>query len=238
METFDELDRVLGTVTFDDERLIARAVEAGRRRQRRRRVGACVGVVALGALATTPMFLSPSDSRTGGPVDHPTHSGLSRPAQIDARLAAALPGPSRQGFMAPGREGNDIQVERTLDPDGLGRGDVSLSVQTGREMKPLAIANTDAKCLQLGASPPGDGCQRVPGGWVFTSFVPRPSSTKDVEWTANLVLENGSSVALVASNHVHLGVPPSRTTPVLDADQMVNLVTDPIWFDPASKPTS
>jgi hypothetical protein len=159
---------------------------------------------------------------------------LPSPAQTDARLAALLPGPSKQGLQAPQREGNDVQVERTLDPDGLGRGEVNLSVQIDRALPPREIASIERQCDKLQA-PGGDGCQRVPGGWVFTSFVPsRPTGTKDVDWSAHFVSKNGSSVSVGASNHVHLGVPPSRTAPVLDADQLVRLVTDPIWFEPTS----
>jgi hypothetical protein len=235
-ETFDELDRALGTVLFDGETLVARAVVQGRRQQRRRRIAAGAGVAALGALAVVPGALVVRGDHGIGPSGRATDGARVGPEQMDARFAAALPGPSRQGFMPPGREGNTVQLERTLDPDGLGRGEVNLSVvQTARALRPGDISSVNDKCDKLHSDPGGDGCQRVPGGWVFSSFVPaRPSGTKDVEWTAQLVSKNGSSVSLVASNWTHLGVPPSRTAPVLSPDQLVRLVTDPIWLEPAS----
>jgi hypothetical protein len=234
METVEELGRALGTVSIDSEALIARAVTRGRRLQRRRRIGAGAGVAALVVVAASPALVRlGGDDGHAGAFDH-TSGGptLPTPQQTDARLAARLPVPGDP--VSATSDHGVVSVVRTLDPDGSGRGSVSLALQISTPMGPGEVADTARKCTELALGPGGDSCKKVLGGWVFSEILPvRPGQTRALNWVATMVGNDGTSVAVRATNYVRHGAP-TRPAPVLDADQLGHLAVDPVWFEPGS----
>lgn len=240
METFEDLGAAIGTVEFDRESLIERAVVAGRRRQRRLRVGAGVGVLAVGSVAiATALQLGGSPGAGHGEVagDPTTASpghGLPSPDVVDARLAARLPVPG--DLVSTSTEGGGLQVTRALDPDGGGRGTVVLNVASGHQLSPGEIADTASKCLELARLTGPESCKRVSDGWVFTLFERQAAEngpSRSLDWTATMVRRDGTTVAVDATNYVTRATP-TRPTPVLDADQLGHLAIDPVWFEPAT----
>jgi hypothetical protein len=242
METFEDLGAVIGTVDVDTEALIGRAVVAGRRRQRRRWVGAGVGVLAVGSLAVATAMQLGGSSETAGVATEPTTAstdspgnGLPSPDVIDARLVAQLPVPGDL-VSATVDHGGGVHVERRLDPDGSGEGTLDLELGSGRALGPGEISDTASKCLKIARLTGPESCKKVDGGWVFSLIEQQPAENgppRPLDWSATMVRIDGTTVAVHATNYGdrHL---PTRPTPVLDADQLGHLAVDPVWFEPAS----
>jgi hypothetical protein len=239
METYEDLGAVIGTVEFDAEALIRQAVVAGRRHQRRRRAGAGVGVLVVGALAVgTSLHFAGSPEADGTAVAAPVTTADGRvvlpSAELtDARLVARLPVP---GDLVSTTDHPDVDIERTIDPDGAGAGSVSLALSSGAPLTQGQISTTAAKCRAVGQLTGPESCHAVAEGWLFTlASQPDPGSASDqsLDWSATLVAEDGTNVFLRATNFVTKGSP-TRQAPVLDLDQIEQLATDPVWFQPAS----
>jgi hypothetical protein len=243
METFEELERALGDVTFDGDALVTRAVTQGRRLQRRRRVGAAAGVVALGAVTAFAQLpgggsgarstgVADDPSITPSPTATPTDTGgLPTPEQTDARLVARLPVPGTLlEAEAPGTDA--VAVRRSIDPDGAGQGEVDVFLSSEGPMKPEQVAGADQKCSLLASTPKGDGCQKLPDGWLFVYNADKDPSQGPLRrfmWGATAVFEDGRSVAVRATNYVGQDAA-DRQVPVLGVDRLEALATDAVWF--------
>jgi hypothetical protein len=242
METFDELERSLRTVTVDTETLVRSAVRGGRRLQHRRRAGVTAGVVALGAAvavaqAATPGSATHTTSIATDPSTAPTQtagdSGLPTPEQTDARLVALLPTPGTL-VEADSNKKDSVTVVRDIDPDGSGQGEVGVFLSLDDPMGPSQVAGADQKCSLVASTSTGDGCVKLSDGWMFTyNFDKDPTQgpPRRFMWGATTVYEDGTSVAVQATNYVDDGQP-DRQAPVLDADQVKALASDPVWFKP------
>lgn len=240
MENYEDLVAAIGTVSFDSEALISRAVAQGRRDQRRRRVAVGAGVVALGTLAVVPSAYQwvPAVRDAGGPADSAdgtsSQGGLPIPEQADARLVDRLPVPGDL-VMATDEHG-DVQVARTLDPDGAGAGSVSLELGADDPLGPGEISGTEEKCAAVAAQSGGESCQLLADGWMFIStFHDDSAQAADnaLDWSATLINKDGTRVAVHATNYL-AKTSPTRSTPVLDLNQIETLAGDPVWFQPAS----
>jgi hypothetical protein len=260
METFEDLGAAIGTVSFDSEALIERAVVAGRRHQRRRRIGAGVGLLAVGAVVvgaslhsagsptadgtsvagqTTASALKTPDQSTASALKTPTSSGdtgsnLPTADLTDARLASRLPVPGDLVSATDGAAG--VDVERTIDPDGSGVGSVSLALEADTPLSQAAISGADQKCGLAAQGTDPESCQPIADGWMFT-YAARPdvenASAKALDWSATVLRKDGTSVSVHATNYVDPH-DPTRQVPVLTQAQVEQLATDPVWFQPAS----
>jgi hypothetical protein len=250
METYEDLGAVLGTVDVDSEALIGRAVSAGRRRQRRRRVGAGAGVLAVGALivgsglhlggSSVAQDSGVTDQPTTQPTTQPTAGGGSGRSDVpsseltDARLAERLPVPGH--LVSAKLLGGTVFVQRTLDPDGSGVGSVSLSLEAEKPLPPEQISGEAQKCRLVAHLNGPESCRLVPGGWMFT-FTAHPdvenASPKALDWSATVNLKDGTSVQVRATNYVDQS-DPTRRSPVLTLAKVEDLATDAVWFQPAS----
>ena len=256
METFEDLDRVIGTVSFDSEALIERAVAGGRRREQRRRLAAGVGVLAVGAFVVgaslhssgsrtadgTPEASQPPPSagaehskgdRTTGPSGN---AGRRLPtAQLtDARLAKRLPVP---GDLVSASDAHGmVVVNRTVDPDRAGVGSVTLSLLVGPSLSKQEIGDAAQKCAMVAHLNAPSTCVRLADGWMFVD-----RSRPDIEnaagsalaSSAKVIYADGTSVSVYATNYVEQN-DPTRDAPVLTMAQVEHLATDPVWFEPAS----
>jgi hypothetical protein len=239
METYEDLGALIGTVEFDSEALIARTVFEGRGHQRRRRAGAGVAVAAIGAIAIGASLhfagspVADSTAVTGqttapsadGRVDLPT-------AELtDARLVARLPVP---GDLVSATDDHDVDVVRTIDPDGAGAGSVSLVLSSDTPLTEGQISTAAEKCRAIGQLTGAESCRSIAEGWLFTlASQPGDASEKSLDWSATLVGKDGAAVQVRATNFVTKG-DPTRQAPVLDLDQLEQLATDPVWFQRAS----
>ncbi|KRF18919.1 hypothetical protein ASG90_03250 [Nocardioides sp. Soil797] len=116
-----------------------------------------------------------------------------------------------------------------FDPlDGSGRGTVRAIVTDDPDDPSLATWAT--RCARL------DTCSATADGWVLVA----PSSpdvsgaNPGLAGTRGYYLgRDGKSVTLFAYNGTEpaMGGPVTREDPVLDRDELVQLVTDPGWFD-------
>jgi hypothetical protein len=244
METYEDLGAVLGQVAVDSERLIAAAVRDGRRRQRAGRLGVAAGVLAVAALAVgTSLHLA--GSRLEGPAvaGDPTPtattstsdtSGLPSAALTDARLAARLPLPGEP--VSAESPGDGVNVERTLDPDGLGAGRVSLFLTSGPALSATELSGAEHKCRLAGEASGPESCHPLADGWMFT-YVSQPDSAgavdRDLDWSATVVHPDGTTAQVHATNYVDKA-DPTRPSPVLSLNQIAELANDPVWFQPAS----
>jgi hypothetical protein len=254
METYEDLGQVLGTVAVDSETLVERAVVEGRRHQRRRRLGAAgIGVVAIGAVVVGTNLASsggpdadgtavagPTSPSSGHALRHHPNRGESSPglpsAELtDTRLAVRLPVPGSP-VSAKTFGSTTLLVVRTLDPDGSGSGSVRLSLLTSEPMSETQISDWTGKCDKVAALNGPEKCQQITGGWLFT-VTARPdienASPKALDWSATANFKDGTSVQLHATNYVDQA-DPTRHEPVLDLGQIKQLVTDDVWFKPAS----
>ena len=242
METFEELGAAIGTVEFDREALIERALVAGRRQQRRRRLGVGAGVLAVGALAVgTSLYVAGSPSADhGGVATQPTASpgggraGGPSPELTDSRLVERLPVPG--DLVSATNDPSGVTVERTLDPDGSGVGTVDLSLDIDRPMTKAERSGSAHKCSELAALDGPESCEPVDHGWMFTLAhdpVLASGSPKALDWSATVTYENGTSVSLHVTNYLDRH-DPTRVAPVLDLDQIRQLASDPVWFEPTT----
>lgn len=240
METYEELVVAIGTVSFDSEALIARAVAQGRREQRRRRVAVGAGVVALGTLAVVPSAYQwvPAAQDAGGPAGSAdgasSQVGLPTPEQTDARLVERLPVPG--DLVLATDEHGGVQVVRTLDPDGSGAGSVSLELGADDPLGPGEISGAEEKCAAVAAQSGAESCQALADGWMFISTSPDDSeqaADNALDWSATLINKNGTRVAVHATNYL-VEKSPTRSKPVLDLNEIEALAGDPVWFQPAS----
>ena len=239
MEIYEDLVAVIGTVSFDRDALIGGAVAQGRRDQRRRRVAAGAGVVALGTLAVVPGAYQwvPAAHDAGGPADSADGTSnqvrLPTPEQIDARLIERLP--VTGDLVVATDEHGGVQVVRTLDPDGSGAGSVSLELGADDPLEPGDISRAEEKCAAVAAQSAGESCQTLADGWMFISASHDGSAqTADnaLDWSATLINKDGTRVAVHATNYL-AETSPTRPTPVLDMNQIAALAGDPVWFQPA-----
>jgi hypothetical protein len=253
METFEDLGAAIGTVSHDSEALIDRVLLDGRRRQRRRRLGAGVGAMAAGAVLVGSLFLSGGSPKGDGtavadqstPTVEPSGGGQSSPAGdgrvalpspelTDARLAAGLPEPGKP-VSATGNH-DYVSVVRTIDPDGSGAASVSLGLNTSPPLSDSEISNADQKCHLVSQLNGAESCKALADGWMFT-YKSHPdvqgAAPKALDWSATVVYQDGTSVSLHATNYVDAG-DPTRPTPPLDLAQIEALAHDPVWFQPAS----
>jgi hypothetical protein len=241
METYEDLGALIGTVEFDSKALTERAVAEGRRHQSRRRAGAGVGALAIGALAVGASLHFAGSHDAGGTavVGQPTKSSAASGGDLpsaeltDARLAARLPVPGDLVSATDNLAG--VEVERTIDPDGSGVGSVILALGRDAPLSQSQLAGAAQKCHELTQLNGPESCTALDNGWVFTlAGQPGDQSAppKSLDWNATLVAKDGTSVQVRATNFVTKG-DPTRQAPVLDLDQIVNLATDPVWFQPA-----
>ena len=240
METYEDLVVAIGTVSFDIEALIGRAVAQGRRDQRRRRVAVGAGVVALGTLAVVPSayLWVPAAQDAGGSADPAdwasSQVGLPTPDQTDARLVERLPVPGDLVFATD--EHGGVQVVRTLDPDGSGAGSVSVDLGADDPLGASESSGTEVKCAAVAAQSGGESCQALGDGWMFIStahdYVAQ-SADNALDWSATLINKDGTRVAVHATNYL-AEKSPTRSKPVLDLNEIEALAGDPVWFQPAS----
>lgn len=252
METFEDLGAAIGTVPFDSEALIERAVVRGRRHERRRRIGIGAGVLAVGALVVGSNIHSVGSHGTDGtavgdqgtaPTGDRDRGGgqskatspharrhLPRADLTDARLAERLPVPGTPA-VASDRAGV-VLVIRTLDPDGSGPGSVSLALTAGPPLSKHEIAAAGQKCHLVAP----EACQPLADGWMFLSRG-RPdiqnAAGSALDRSARVIGKDGTIMTVRATNYVDQN-DPTRPAPVLDLEQVTALATDPVWFEPAS----
>jgi hypothetical protein len=254
METFEDLQDVIDTVAFDSEALIERAVADGRRRQRRHRMAAGAGVLAVGAVVAGVGLHSPGPStahdpsvarRTTPSKDAGHHHGqkagpgdggkrLPTPQLADARLVALLPEPGH--LVSASVDHGVVVVRRTLDPDGSGKGAVTLTLQVEHPPSKLDVSRGLAKCDRVAQVHAPSTCVHLSDGWMFI-YRGRPDvdgvTAGAVEWKADVFRTDGSGVTLSATNYLD---PSHRTrqVPPLTMAQLEHLATDSVWFEPAS----
>ncbi len=238
MDTYEDLGAAIGTVRFESEALIQRAVGDGRRRQRRQRLGVgaavlAVGVLSVGAGLHWGGWHDPDGIGAAAQGTTDQGSGLPSPEVTDARLAALLPVPSDPLSATSGGSGAQpyVSAQRTLDPDGSGTGTVSVDLSADRPLSAEQVAGEDHKCTLVGSTPDVEACLPLADGWMFTSIEGR--APHSVRWGATVVYRDGTAVAVQVTNHV-AGVTPTRPSPVLSYDQIAALASDPGWFQPAS----
>lgn len=242
------MEHAMLSVTASEE-LVAGGLNRGRRARRRRRAAQAVGIGATAVLATvaavaSPSFLGGSDGQrssvagdpadgapsmaagpTRDPASQPTPDALSPNLQraqkllLDA-LPERMPNP---GFI----------TNVDYDPDGRGLGEI---VEVITSDNSGTLSGQDGRCDRVTASPAPDDCVDTGAGWVFTGPSLPDVSGKDPELAgmqAIYILRDGNIVNLTAYNAVkaNRGGEPTRTDPVLDADELVELVTKTPWFD-------
>jgi hypothetical protein len=98
------------------------------------------------------------------------------------------------------------------------------------------LAGEEQKCALLAATPDGDNCDKVAGGWMFVYNMdkdPSQGSPRRFMWGATAVFQDGTSISVQATNYVGHDAQ-DRQTPVLDPKAVKDLTTDPVWFQPAS----
>lgn len=258
--TFEELGAAIGTVSYDSEALIGRAVFEGRRHQRQRRIGTGVGVLAVGAVVVGSGFLSGGSPRadgtafvgqqTAGLASHGTHARSGRPhttsaadgrvdlpsaSLTDARLAARLPVPGQPVSVTANAD--YVSVVRSFDPDGLGAGSARLSLESAAPLSRTDISNADQKCTLVSHLTGAESCTALADGWIFTYDALHPdiqgATSKALDRSATAVFKDGTSVSLHVSNYVD-AAEPTRQAPPLGMTQIEALVKDPVWFQPAS----
>lgn len=167
-----------------DETFIRATLAAGRRRERRHRVGLASGALAVVAATTAGVAATnraaapdghqvatePGPSPASGPPRLPT------PAELTQRLAAQLPGPSTP--LSAGQVGGRIQAERHYDGTVVTARAYDVAEVTGRPFDP---GQAETACAaSLGSTGP-TRCTVTDGGWAI-SVVARP----DVAGTADL----------------------------------------------------
>ncbi|ANH38509.1 hypothetical protein I601_2081 [Nocardioides dokdonensis FR1436] len=238
------------SVTASDE-LVAGGVRRGRRAVRRRRVVRTVGVGAAAALATAAVVAAPSllgghDDQRSPVAGTPTDSAPSAAARP---TSGSAPQPTPTGLPPHLQRAQDLLLDALpesipdpgyiarvdYDPDGRGLGEIVEVVATDDS---AIVGRQDARCERVVASPAPDDCVDTGAGWIFTG-----PSLPDVSGgspalagvQATYILRDGRSVNLTAYNatRASLGGEPTRTDPVLDADDMIELLTRTEWFDRA-----
>jgi hypothetical protein len=243
------MDRAMLPVTATED-LVAGGLSRGRRATRRRRAAQGVGIGAAAALATVAAVAAPS-LLTGQDEQRPSASSSS---VDDASSAAAGSTRAPASQSAPDELPSHLQRAQKLlvsalpddipdpgyvarvdyDPDGRGAGEI-LEMVTVDNAGSKIVARQDARCDRVAASPSPDDCVDSGDGWVFTGPSVPDISGKDpglagVE--ANYILRNGRTVNLIAYNALKplTGAAPTRPAPVLDAAELVELVTKTDWF--------
>ena len=256
METFEDLGAVIGTVAFDSEALIERAIVGGRRRQGRRRIGAGAGALAVGiavvgaglhssgpptadgtSIASQTTRSAGAEHGKGGQRTAPAGNArrhLPTARLTDARLTERLPVP---GELVSSSAGHGLLiVERSIDPDGSGPGSVTLSLVAGPSLSKQQISEAAQKCALVAHADTPSTCIRLTAGWMFVDRS-RPdvegASGKALDWSARAIGKDGTSVSVHATNYVDQ-TQPTRKAPVLTMAQVEHLATDPVWFAPAS----
>lgn len=240
------MEHAMLPVTASEE-LVAGGLSRGRRATRRRRMAQAVGVGATAALATVaavaaPSFLGGQDdqrSSVASSPDAPSTAGGRTPAPASPPAPDALP-PHLQRAQKllldslPEDIPNPGYITRVhYDPDGRGRGEILAIVGTdGSEI----VSRQGARCERVTASPAPDDCVATGDGWVFTGPSLPDVSGKDPELAgvaATYIRRDGTIVTLTAYNAMKaaLGGAPTRTDPVLDADELAELATKTEWFD-------
>jgi hypothetical protein len=244
METHEDLGAVLGMVEFNSEALISRALLDGRRLQRRRRVGAGVGILAVGALALGASLhfggSGQADSiAVAGQGTTDQGPGMPSPEITDARLTVRLPvsGDPVSATSGGVKAQPFVRVLRTLDPDGSGAGTVLVELVGGRPLSQTRITQATQGCSQMSGKPgSSESFTPVAHGCMFTS-ASHPDSTdassRAFEHIASVTFEDGTSVYVRASNYVHVS-DPTRDAPVLSMAEVEQLAMDPVWFQPGS----
>lgn len=254
METFEDLGTAIGTVPFDGEALIERAVVQGRRHERRRRIGIGAGALAVGALVVGSNIHSvgshytdgtavgdqgtpPTGDRGGGQTRASSplaRRHLPRADLTDARLAERLPVPGTPAVASD--RARVVLVIRTLDPDGSGPGSVSLALTAGPPLSKHEIAAADQKCHLVAHATALEACQPLADGWMFLT-TGRPDTENAagsaLDRSARMIGKDGTIVTVRATNYVNQN-DPTRPAPVLDLEHVKALATDPVWFEPAS----
>ncbi|KQZ75302.1 hypothetical protein [Nocardioides sp. Root151] len=215
------------------EALVAGGVRRGQRRVRRQRATALAGAAAVVALVATTAMLGPFGEKAPNPDERvaatdvkpkPAEAGPALPPKLE-RLQQQVMAPVPARLVADGTYVGTIE----FDPrDGTGLGTVQ-AIVTEDPDDPL-LSTWAGRCAQL------EGCSETAGGWVLVE----PSSpdvlgvNPDLEGARGFYLgRDGRSVDLVAYNGTdpQMGGPVTREDPVLSRQELVQLVTDPTWFD-------
>ncbi|MCD4535444.1 hypothetical protein LRP67_15230 [Nocardioides sp. cx-169] len=242
------MERAMLPVTASEE-LVAGGLTRGRRLTRRRRTAqaAGIGAAALAAVAAlaAPSFLGDRDDQppsaasvpddgASGPADGQTQEPTSAPSadqlpphlqRAQQLLLEALP----DDIPSPGYSLAGVEY----DPDGRGLGEIRQWVTIDDSG---IVGGQAARCDRVAASPAPDDCVATEAGWVFTGPSLPDVSGKHPDLAgmqAIYILRDGKIVHLIAYNALEaaLGGEPTRTDPVLDADELVELVTKTDWFD-------
>lgn len=244
------MEHAMRSVTASEE-LVAGGLSRGRRATRRRRTAQAVGIGATAALATVAAVATVAAPSFLGGQDDQRSSVASNPADVDPSTAAErTQGPASQppDALPPhlqraqelllGALPDDIRDPgyiATVDynPDGRGLGEILAMISSDDSG---TVSGKDAKCDRVAASPGPDDCVDTGAGWVFTGPSLPDVSGKHPELAgvgAIYILRDGKIVNLIAYNAMKaaLGGEPTRTDPVLDADELVELVTKTEWFD-------
>ena len=239
------MEHAMLSVTASEE-LVAGGLSRGRRATRRRRAAQAVGVGAAAALVAaiavpslrggsddqrSPLASTSADDAPSAAVE-PTRGPSSRPTpdplpphlqRAQSLLLDTLPRPLPD-------PGAITRVD--YDPDGRGPGEVLAIITTdGSEI----VGTQDARCDRVIASPAPDECIDTGTGWAFTGASVPDMSGNDPELAGvqvTYVRRDGRIVDLTAYNAVKVlhGGEPTRTDPVLDADELVELATTTEWF--------
>jgi hypothetical protein len=230
------------------EELVAGGLSRGRRATRRRRTAQAAGIGATAVLATAAAVAAPSflggqndqrssvGSPTVGPVStaaEPTRTPTpqSTPDALPPHLQRAqelLLDALPDQLSHPG---TIVRVD--YDPDGRGPGEILATVSTDASD---IVSTQDSRCDRVTASPAPDDCVDTGAGWVFTGPSVPDMSGNDPGLAgvlATYILRDGRIVNLTAYNAVKVvqGGEPTRIDPVLDDDELVELVTNTEWFD-------
>ncbi|WP_436698394.1 hypothetical protein [Nocardioides sp. BYT-33-1] len=229
-DRFAALARAAMADVHADEALLDSVLRSARRRRDRRRATLAAGGIAAAAVLTTTLMAGgprpvADDAGVATPASRPTAPVTAAalrpptPDELDARLRAALPGPSTSLPVTPtpGR----AEVRRAYDG-----GTVTALAYDGFEMFDGGLP-AENHCDRVSGSPGPTGCTETADGWAVSS-VSRPD-VDGVDPRARLARvtyfrRDGLVIDLTATG---------SGAPVLSRDELVALATTADWF-PAS----